>query len=110
MQGEFRCISSETRAGIKDVARRWLPLPLRGAKSQRPANGLGVNQEDTLQALTSQGNNTGSLYFSISHAWAGPIRFAAPEIDATSAASGLTLLLGGLVVLRGRRSIGMEEI
>ncbi len=27
----------------------------------------------------------------------------APEIDATSAASGLTLLLGGLVVLRGRR-------
>jgi hypothetical protein len=28
---------------------------------------------------------------------------AAPEIDATSAASGLTLLLGGLLVLRGRR-------
>jgi len=28
---------------------------------------------------------------------------AAPEIDPTSAASGLTLLLGGLVVLRGRR-------
>lgn len=29
---------------------------------------------------------------------------AAPEIDPTSAASGLTLLLGGLMVLRGRRS------
>ena len=28
---------------------------------------------------------------------------AAPEIDLTSAASGLTLLLGGLLVLRGRR-------
>jgi hypothetical protein len=29
--------------------------------------------------------------------------FPAPEIDPTSAASGLTLLLGGLMVLRGRR-------
>jgi hypothetical protein len=29
---------------------------------------------------------------------------AAPEIDPTSAASGLALLLGGLIVLRGRRS------
>jgi hypothetical protein len=30
---------------------------------------------------------------------------AAPEIDPTSAASGLTLLLGGLVILRGRRVV-----
>jgi len=30
---------------------------------------------------------------------------SAPEIDPTSAASGLTLLLGGLVVLRGRRRV-----
>jgi hypothetical protein len=29
-------------------------------------------------------------------------RIAAPEIDPTSAASGLTLLLGGLAVVRGR--------
>jgi hypothetical protein len=72
-------------------------------------NGLGVSQEDTLQALSSQGNNTGSLYFSISHAWAGPVRFAAPEIDPAPAAGGVALLLGGLVVLRGRRSIGTEE-
>ena len=28
----------------------------------------------------------------------------APEIDATSAVAGLTLMLGGLAVLRGRRS------
>lgn len=32
----------------------------------------------------------------------GP-RFAAPEIDPSSAIAGLTLLAGGLVVLRGRR-------
>ncbi len=31
--------------------------------------------------------------------------FQAPEIDPASAASGLTLLLGTLVVLRGRRSV-----
>jgi hypothetical protein len=29
---------------------------------------------------------------------------AAPEIDAASAATGLTLMIGGLAVLRGRRS------
>jgi len=29
--------------------------------------------------------------------------FAAPEIDPASAAAGLTLLLGGIAVLRGRR-------
>jgi hypothetical protein len=29
---------------------------------------------------------------------------AAPEVDAASAATGLTLLMGGLAVLRGRRS------
>jgi hypothetical protein len=65
-------------------------------------NGLGVDEVDTLQAINSQGNNTGSLYFSISHAWAGPI--PAPEFDANSAASGLTLLLGGVAVLWGRRA------
>jgi hypothetical protein len=36
---------------------------------------------------------------------AGVVTFQAPEIDPTSAASGLTLLLGTLVVLRGRRSV-----
>jgi hypothetical protein len=35
---------------------------------------------------------------------ASPAPVAAPEIDSTSAASGLTLLLGGLLVLRGRRA------
>ena len=29
---------------------------------------------------------------------------AAPEIDASSAAAGLTLMIGGLIVVRGRRS------
>ena len=32
----------------------------------------------------------------------GPV-VAAPEIDATSAVTGLTLMIGGLTVLRGRR-------
>jgi hypothetical protein len=33
-----------------------------------------------------------------------PTPVAAPEIDAASAVAGLTLMLGGLAVLRGRRS------
>ena len=66
-------------------------------------NGLGINQTDTLQALSSQGNNTGSLYFSISHAWAGPVTVRAPEIDPASAASGITLLLGAIAVMCGRK-------
>jgi hypothetical protein len=33
-----------------------------------------------------------------------PKTFAAPEIDATSAVAGLTLMIGALAVLRGRRS------
>ena len=38
-----------------------------------------------------------------------PVKVAnAPEIDPASAMGGLTLLLGGLVVLRGRRSKTLE--
>jgi len=66
-------------------------------------NGLGVNEIDTLQAINAQGNNTGSIYFSIDHAFAVPVPVRAPEIDPASAASGLTLLLGGIAVIRGRR-------
>jgi hypothetical protein len=33
-----------------------------------------------------------------------PNPIAAPEIDGASAAAGLTLMIGGLAVLRGRRS------
>jgi hypothetical protein len=33
-----------------------------------------------------------------------PKAVAAPEIDAASAVAGLTLMIGGLAVLRGRRS------
>jgi hypothetical protein len=40
------------------------------------------------------------------HFWGPPPHFpiAAPEIDPASAFAGLTLLAGGLAVLRGRRS------
>jgi hypothetical protein len=41
---------------------------------------------------------------SLSYQTVGQISYAAPEIDPTSAASGLTLLLGGVMVLRGRRA------
>ncbi len=34
----------------------------------------------------------------------GPAVVKAPEMDPASAASGLTLLMGGLMVLRGRRA------
>jgi hypothetical protein len=67
-------------------------------------NGLGVNQIDTLQAINGQGNSTASLYFSVSHAWAIPVTVRAPEIDPASAASALALLLGGIAVMRGRKS------
>lgn len=36
-------------------------------------------------------------------ALAGPHGFAAPEIDPGSAASGLALISGALIVIRGRR-------
>ena len=38
-----------------------------------------------------------------------PVPTAAPEIDPASAISGLTLLLGGLTVLRARRSMRPNE-
>ena len=67
-------------------------------------NGLGANEIDTLQAINAQGNSTGSIYFSIDHAFAIPVPVRAPEIDATSAASSLMLLFGAIAVIRGRKS------
>jgi len=66
-------------------------------------NGLGANEIDTLQAINAQGNSTGAIYFSISHAFAIPVPARAPEIDATSAASSLMLLFGAIAVTRGRK-------
>jgi hypothetical protein len=37
-----------------------------------------------------------------------PAPVAAPEINAASAVAGLTLMIGGLAVLRGRRSKGAK--
>jgi hypothetical protein len=37
-------------------------------------------------------------------------RVTAPEISAAGAASGLTLLAGGLLVLRGRRSVKLDSV
>jgi hypothetical protein len=55
------------------------------------ANGLG-----SPVSVTTFGGGLATIWTPIN-------AIAAPEIDPTSAASGLTLLLGGLVVLRGRR-------
>jgi hypothetical protein len=49
------------------------------------------------------GQNVGEYMSTIQYTSA-PNTFGAPEIDPTSAASGLTLLLGSLLVLRGRRA------
>jgi hypothetical protein len=40
----------------------------------------------------------------VTRALVAPNSVAAPEIDPTSAAAGLTLLLGGMAILRGRRA------
>jgi hypothetical protein len=66
-------------------------------------NGLGVSEIDTLQGINAQGNSTGSIYFSITHAFAIPVPVRAPEIDPASTVSALTLLLGGIAVMRGRK-------
>ena len=45
--------------------------------------------------------NAGNNYYDNEHEWTPQTR--APEIDPASAISGMTLLLGGLAVVRGRR-------
>jgi hypothetical protein len=58
-----------------------------------PAGGPGVDETAAAYALDMVGTLT--------HQFTTPT--AAPEIDPASAASMLTLLVGGLLVLRGRR-------
>jgi hypothetical protein len=68
-------------------------LPLQGSLPL----GVSFNDNETTDISAPQ-TGLGVSFLS------GTISVAAPEIDAASAASGLTLLLGGLMVLRGRRS------
>jgi hypothetical protein len=65
----------------------WTLSVVAQATSQQPGGGAGEIKD------------TGA-----SHTWSVP--GAAPEIDAATAAGGLTLLLGSLVVLNGRRRSG----
>jgi hypothetical protein len=74
-----------------------LPLPF-------DSNGLPI-----LGNAVSQSNNVteaygGNAYASIGYTINSLTRVQAPEIDPTSAVSGLTLLLGSILVLRGRRT------
>lgn len=59
------------------------------------AIGAYVFEENTLNGKTGDWSRTGT-----------GTATQAPEIDPASAASGLTLLLGGLATLRGRRKLG----
>jgi hypothetical protein len=49
------------------------------------------------------------LWFDFCPAPANPPALKAPEIDPSSAMAGLTLMFGGLAVLRGRRSKKSKE-
>jgi hypothetical protein len=62
--------------------------------------------------LSSGGNqiNGGGLDLSGTPIGFEVSRVAAPEINAAAAASGLSLLAGGLLVLRGRRSMKLDSV
>jgi hypothetical protein len=49
------------------------------------------------------------LWWNICFPTASPSRVQAPEIDPASAMAGLTMLAGGLAVLRGRRRVNSKE-
>jgi hypothetical protein len=51
----------------------------------------------------SKGQEVASIDFAITSASAAPLSFSAPEIDTASTASGIALLLGGLIALRSRK-------
>jgi hypothetical protein len=77
-----------------------------GATAPYGANGLPIlanvgSQNDVLTAVVN-GSTVGALQYTITSLTA----VSAPEINPASAASGLTLLLGGLAVLRGKRKAG----
>jgi hypothetical protein len=87
------------------------PVGNYGCYSVLALEGIGFQDheetETTLSGAISKiligGQNVGEYMSTIQYTSA-PNTFGAPEIDPTSAASGLTLLLGGLMVLRGRRT------
>ena len=68
----------------------------------------------TMAGVASAADNGGQC---LQILWFGPICFGptspspvqAPEIDPASAMAGLTMLAGGLAVLRGRRRIKSKE-
>jgi hypothetical protein len=79
-----------------------LPIAPVTLSSGRPTSAfLGVT--DKSGPITSITFSEGGGEMDVIGSYATARAVVAPEIDPTSAASGLTLLLGGLVVLRGRR-------
>jgi hypothetical protein len=67
---------------------------------------LGAPGQPTIYDIVHTGGDETSNASS-DHAGVWTSHVAAPEIDPASAASGLALLLGGLVVLRGRKRQGI---
>ena len=87
-------------------------LPFSGTLSANDA--LAIDFSGATSAVTgtlAPGGNELSFSFVNNKGVTGEFevsRVAAPEMDGASAASGLTLLLGGLMVLRSRRSVTLE--
>jgi len=72
---------------------------------------FGCSGDRSVGVFTYVGSNSASpCSMNVSDSTAGRWTVAAPEIDPASMASSLTLLLGGFLVLRGRRTIETRAI
>jgi hypothetical protein len=104
IKGAGCCFSIFTNAsGQIDAWNISIFLPSNGVIGINSPNiDLGAPGEPTIYDLVHTGGNETSVASS-DRAGVWTSHIAAPEIDPASAASGLTLLAGALVVLRGRR-------
>ena len=84
-----------------DITEPFLGLPFPGPVLTAPDVGDSLPGAGGGPVVT----HAGRVCFGTCTVWT---RVAAPEISPASASSGLTLLLGGLVVLRGRRRVSVR--
>ena len=94
-------------AGSAEVVSGESQTPVAGFPPQGPGDGyIGLVSYAGEAPGTFQTNGSGT----IPGAWTVKAARQAPEIHPRSAVSGLTLLLGGIAVLRGRRSKPMINV
>lgn len=101
---DYTSTSSYVSSGFSLTDYTAAPFGLTGALTGLPvlgANTTGTGSVEFVTILGSGSYNVQSFDYSITSLTA----VSAPEINPASAASGLTLLLGGLAVLRGRRKV-----